>query len=197
MSYYNPKPSLKVSKNFYKTSLPGLFYFQAPKINDERGFFSEVVKLPELQQVIGRKFEPKQINLARSVENTVRGMHAEGWNKLVFISSGQAFCAIADIRPDSSTYQQTEYFQLGYDRNKNYGQGLFISQGLANSVAVIKGPLNYIYIVDRLYKNRDQTDERSISIFDKDLNIDWPIAKDKMILSERDQQAISLKDFQQ
>jgi dTDP-4-dehydrorhamnose 3,5-epimerase len=196
MSYYTPTSKLQVSENFYKTSLPGLFYFKAPKFNDERGFFSEIIKLPELEKVIGQSFAPQQINLARSEENVVRGMHAEGWNKLVFVNSGLAFCAIADVKPNSPTYKQSEYFQLGYDNEKEFGQGLFISQGLANSVAVLKGPLNYIYIIDKLYADRDQADERSISLFDPELNINWPIAKEKIILSDRDKQAVSLKDFE-
>jgi len=196
MAYYNPTDQLKISENFYKTSLPGLFYFQAKKYNDERGFFSEIVKLSELEQAIGKPFPVKQVNLARSVQNTVRGMHAEGWNKFIFLSSGTAFCAIADVQPDSPTYKQTEYFKLSFDQETQVGSGLFISQGLANSVAVLEGPVNYIYLIDRPYSERNQADERSISIFDPDLKIEWPIAKEDMILSERDRQAVSLKSLE-
>ncbi len=196
MPYYNPCDELQVSQNFFKTSLPGLFYFQAPKFNDRRGFFSEVVKLPELEKVIGRPFPVKQVNYAHSAVNTVRGMHAEGWNKLVFVTSGLAFCTIADIRAESDTYKQTECFKLGYDQKTDLGQGLFISQGLANSAAVLAGPLHYIYLVDRLYSERSQEDEQAISIFDPELNIDWPISQNKMILSKRDQQAVKLSDLE-
>lgn len=194
--YYKPDSSLQVSDNFYQTSIQGLWYFKALKHNDERGFFSEIVKIPELEQVIGRPFNVQQVNHARSQENVVRGMHAEGWNKLVTVTSGLIFSAIADIRPSSETYRQTEYFKLGYEHNLEYGNGLFISQGLANSAAVLKGPASYIYLVDKLYKDREAQDDRSISVFDPDLNINWPLKPNEMILSERDRQAIDLNNFE-
>ncbi len=194
MPYYNPTPNLQLSEHFFKTSLPGLWYFQAPKFNDERGFFSEVVILPELEKVIGQPFTIKQLNFARSHKNVVRGLHAEGWNKLVFVTKGLAFSAIADIRPQSPTYLQTEYFQLSYNQESHQGNGLLISQGLANSYAVLQGPLNYLYLVDRLYSEREKKDENGISIFDPQLKIKWPIKKEEMILSDRDLQAPSLSE---
>ncbi|MEA2056719.1 MAG: dTDP-4-dehydrorhamnose 3,5-epimerase family protein, partial [Patescibacteria group bacterium] len=175
----------------------GLFYFQTKKYNDKRGYFSEIVNLPELEQVIGHPFNIKQVNQARSQKNVVRGMHAEGWNKLVTVNSGLIFSVIADIRPDSVTYKQTEYFQLGFDQNEEHGCGLYISQGLANSICTLEGPVNYLYLVDRLYSERDEKDNLSISIFDPDLNIAWPIEKEIMILSKRDKTAVELKDLRQ
>lgn len=195
MAYYNPTPNLQVSEHFFTTSLSELWYFQAPKFVDERGFFSEVINLPELEEVTGKPFTIKQVNFARSEENVVRGLHAEGWNKLVFVNEGEAFSAIADIQPNSPTYKQTEYFKLGYDHDTQQGNGLFISKGLANSVAVLKGPINYLYLVNRLYQDREKADEQAISIFDPQLNIEWPIDKEKMILSDRDKQAINLSEL--
>jgi dTDP-4-dehydrorhamnose 3,5-epimerase len=194
VQYYTPKPDLQVSENFYKTSIQGLWYFQAAKHSDERGFFSEIVKLPELEQIIGQPFNIQQINHARSVENVVRGMHAEGWNKLVTVVSGLVFSAVADVRPQSATYKQVEYFKLGYDYEQAFGNGLFISQGLANSVVVLQGPVSYLYFVDKLYAERNAGDDQAISVFDPDLNITWPINKNEMKLSERDRNALKLRE---
>ncbi len=190
---YQPKDDLQISDHFFKTKIDGLFYFQAKKVNDERGFFSEVVNLPELESVIDHSFNIKQINHARSRTNVVRGMHAEGWNKLVTVTNGLVFSAIADIRPESETFKQIEYFMFGFDHQAEFGNGLFISQGLANSVCVIKGPASYIYLVDRLYSKRDKKDDLSISIFDPELDINWPVPKEKMVLSQRDKNAVSLE----
>jgi dTDP-4-dehydrorhamnose 3,5-epimerase len=194
VQYYTPTPDLQVSENFYKTSIQGLWYFQAAKHHDERGFFSEIVKLPELEQVIGHPFNMQQVNHARSVENVVRGMHAEGWNKLVTVVSGLVFSAVADVRPQSATYKQVEYFKLGYDYEQAFGNGLFISQGLANSVVVLQGPVSYLYFVDKLYAERNAGDDQAISVFDPDLNITWPINKNEMKLSERDRNALKLRE---
>ncbi len=192
---YRPLEELRVSDNFFKTKLEGLYYFKSPKHNDERGFFSQLLIVPELEQIINKPFLPKQINLARSQTNVTRGLHAEGWNKLVVVTSGLAFSAIADIRPNSPTYKQVETFQLGYDHLTEYGCGLYISQGLANSVCVLEGPLNYIYMVDKLYSERSESDNRAISLFDQELAIQWPIAKEQMIISQRDTQAVTLSEL--
>jgi len=194
-NYYQPQPEDQVSEHFYKTKINGLYYFQAEKFNDERGFFSQVVILPELDKIFGQPFNIKQVNHARSKKNVVRGMHAEGWNKLITVISGKICSVLADIRPDSPTFKQIEYFELGYDHQEKYGNGLFIPQGLANSICVLEGPVSYLYLVDKLYQNRDEKDNLSVNIFDPELNINWPIKKEEMILSARDKQAVSLEEM--
>ncbi len=197
INYYQPTEDKRVSEHFYKTNIDGLYYFQAKKHNDDRGYFAEIVNLPELESVIHHPFPIKQVNQARSQTNVVRGMHAEGWNKLVTVNSGLVFSAIADIRPGSETYQRTEYFKLGFDHKQHYGSGLFISQGLANSICALEGPVNYLYLVDKLYAKRNEKDNLSISIFDPRLNITWPIEAQDMILSQRDKNALNLKELKQ
>ncbi len=192
---YHPTEDKKINKYFYKTGIDGLFYFEAIKHNDQRGFFSELMHIEDLNDAIGFKFDIKQINLARNNNNTAKGMHAEGWNKLVTVVNGSVFSALVDIRPNSKTFKKVEYFILSFNKNTNTGNGLFITKGIANSLVVLDGPADYLYLVDKLYKDRDPEDNLSINMFDKELNIKWPIPKEQMILSERDKNAISLKEM--
>jgi dTDP-4-dehydrorhamnose 3,5-epimerase len=194
LNYYQPHPKQQISQHFYKTKLEGLFYFESQKNSDNRGFFSEIVNLPELEAAIGHEFQIKQVNHSKSEPNVVRGLHAEGWNKLVTVTSGEIFSAIVDVRPNSPTYKQKLYFKLGADYQPQKSNGLYISQGLANSICVLKGPASYIYLVDKLYENRDKTGDRAISIFDEQLAIAWPIEKKQMIISERDKKAVKLEE---
>ncbi|MBD3250141.1 MAG: hypothetical protein GF381_01040 [Candidatus Pacebacteria bacterium] len=191
---YQPKPDLQLSEHFFETPIPGLLYFSSTLFSDKRGFFSEVVKLPELEQVLDHKFEIKQVNHARSQDNVIRGIHAEGWNKLVTVICGKAFSALVDLRPESETYKKVVYFQLGADQEKNICNGLYIPQGLGNSVAVLEGPLSYVYLVDKLYQERDPAGDQAISLFDPQLAIEWPIKRNEMILSERDQSGVGLEE---
>jgi len=192
IQFYHPSENNQISENIYKTSIDGLFYINVPKHNDERGFFSEVVKLPELNSAIGYEFNIKQINLSRNKQNTAKGMHAEDWNKLVTLTSGKAFSALVDIRPNSPTFKQIEYFMLGFDQEKENGNALFINKGIANSLLALSNEANYLYFVDKLYSERNQKDNLSVSMFDSDLNIQWPIPKEEMIVSGRDTDAITL-----
>ncbi len=191
---FQPSEELRLSNHFFKTSLNGLYYFQSSKHNDDRGYFSEIVLMPELEKILDFSFSIKQLNTARSEQNVIRGFHAEGWNKLVTVVSGLALSIIVDVNPKSETYKKVQSFLLGFDHENDCGSGLFISQGLANSICVLEGPVNYLYLVDRLYQDRDSAGDLAISLFDEELDIQWPIEKEQMILSQRDLAAVSLAE---
>lgn len=190
---FKPSENLKVSERIYKTNICGLFYIHAPVHKDERGFFSEKAIIDEIEKQIGTSFVIKQLNHTRSNTNVTRGMHAEDWNKLITVTSGVIFSALTDVNPDSSTFLRVETFMLGVQDNALQGS-LFISKGIANSLCVVKGPVDYIYAVDKVYKERDKKGDLAISLYDADLNIKWPIKKEDMIISKRDLQSITLRE---
>src|ERR1700694_5652000 len=95
-----------------KTKLAGLLKIERPLRYDERGFFHEVVRPEDLEEFTGKKFELRQVNHSRSVKGVVRGLHAERWDKIVWVARGKAYCAIVDIRPESPTFGQFESFEL-------------------------------------------------------------------------------------
>lgn len=190
---YQPTEDKKIAEGIFKTSIDGLVYVTHKTFKDERGFFSEVARLPEVEAVTGTTFLVKQINHARSLPNVVRGVHAEGWNKYITITSGICFSAIADVRPNSPTFGNREYFVLGHGEGALDGS-LYIPSGAGNSMAVIEGPVDYLYFVDRLYQDRDKDGDVAISLFDPDLAIDWPVPRENMILSERDIHAITVRE---
>ncbi len=189
---YKPSEEKKIFKHIYKTSLNKVYYIERPLNEDKRGFFMEMANIPNLEEVTGREFIVKQVNHSRSKTNVVRGMHAEGWNKLVRVMSGKVFCALADVDSKSGSFGQMEYFKLGWGEGYLPGS-LYIEQGIANSICVVAGPADYVYLVDRLYSERDPQGDKAISVFDEDLSIEWPVDKEEMILSDRDKESISLR----
>lgn len=189
---YGLTPENKISERIYKTDIPGLFYLENTHHEDDRGFFKELAIIPELNTHLDREFVIKQINHARSKENVVRGMHAEDWNKLITITSGTAYCALVDIRPESKTFKHIEYVTLGED---GLSGSLFISKGIANSVCVTNSMVDYLYFVDLEYKNKDASKDREFSLFDPDLGIKWPMQREDMIISQRDLNAPTLRDL--
>jgi dTDP-4-dehydrorhamnose 3,5-epimerase len=193
MNQFKITPDLQIGEFIYKTDFEGLFYIHHKKFNDERGFYAEISRLPEIENAINGSFVVKQVNLALSNVNVSRGLHAEGWNKLVTVITGESHCVLADIRPDSATFGQTELFVLG-SSEKSLPGSLFIPAGMANSLCVTAGPVNYLYCVDQLYSERDKVNDIAVSLFDPDLNISWPIPRSQMIISERDRQAITLRE---
>jgi len=186
---YIPKPKTEIENGIFKTSIDGLYFIERSKHKDDRGFFSEVARMPELNTITGNDFVVQQINHARSDLNVARGIHAEGWNKYIFVTQGSCFCALADLRKESATYKAVETFKLGED--KLFG-ALYVPNGVGNSYLVTQGPMDYVYFVDRLYADRDTADDAAISLFDPTLNIQWPISQDQMIISERDKNSMTL-----
>lgn len=191
--YYEPKKEFEIKDGVFKTPIDGLFYLSPNFFPDNRGFFAELGHTYKIEEIIGIPFKIAQINHSRSEENVVRGLHAEGWNKLIVVTAGVAFSALVDVRPESPTFATVVNTLMGPDNGGLHG-AFFIKQGIANSVCSVKAPVDYLYFVDKLYKDRDPKGDQAISLFDPDLKIDWPIVKEKMIISERDRNSVTLRE---
>jgi len=194
MDTFQPTPENKVSETIHKTSIDGLFYIPHKYFPDDRGFYSELARTPEIDELTGQTFTAKQFNQSRSNQNVARGIHAENWNKLITITNGSCFCALVDLRKNSPTFGKSQTFQLGTNLNDLKGS-IYVTSGIGNSFCVVNGPVDYIYAVDAIWADRDKSGDQSINMFDPDINIQWPISKDEMIISQRDLECVNLKDL--
>jgi len=192
---YQPTPDKEVASGIYTTAINGLLYIEYKKFFDDRGFFADITGIKNLEKVIGKKMEIKQLNLASSKTNVVRGLHAEGWNKLVTTFTGRGFSALVDIRPNSPTFKKIEYFLFENNHESPKGTGLYIPMGVANSICALDGPVLYHYAVDAFYDERDPAGDKALSIFDPELNIQWPIDREQMIISQRDRDSVTLAEM--
>ena len=191
---FTPTAKNKISETVHKTAIEGLFFIPHKHFPDDRGFYSELARTPEIDALTGTTFVTQQLNQSRSNQNVIRGIHAENWNKLVTVTNGACFCALVDIRKDSPTYGKHETLLLGTTEDVLKGS-IFISSGIGNSFCVVNGPADYVYAVDEIWAQRDTSGDTAINLFDPDINIQWPIAKGDMIISERDLHSVNLKDL--
>lgn len=182
-----------LSDNVFQTALPGLLVLTSNQHPDERGFYAELVKIPNIQAYLEQPFAPIQINHSHSKQNVIRGFHAENWNKLVTVILGECFSVFVDVRPDSPTFGHKISFTLGTSGDARYGC-VFIPKGVANSTLALSPTVEYLYFVDQLYEDRDTSGDVSISLFDPDIDAQWPVEKKHLIMSERDKNAVSLKE---
>lgn len=190
---YIPSEEQKMDSGLYQTPLPGVFFIPYTKHTDDRGFYTELARLPEIERTTNKPFVIKQLNLSHSKKNVIRGFHAENWRKLITVLSGEAYCAFADLRPKSPKFGRVMTVTVGSEADNLQGS-FYLPAGIGNSFLVTKEPLDYLYGVDQLYSERDTSGDIAISLFDPDLNVDWPIAKENMIISSRDQQAVTLRE---
>jgi len=182
---------MKERANIKETSIQGLLLIERPTFSDERGFFHEVVRLNELLEASGVDFKPVQISHAMSLPKVIRGIHTEGWNKIIYPVTGKMFSAIVDVRPESPTFGKYESFIFDNTNLDSPHAALFLPKGMGNSICVIGNePVHYIYAVDEYW---DNSKARGIAWNDPDINIVWPVKNP--ILSERDRQNSRLRDL--
>jgi dTDP-4-dehydrorhamnose 3,5-epimerase len=167
-------------------SISGLWVFERPTHPDQRGFFREAFRMAELEDAVGYRVQFLQTNHSRSSRGVLRGLHAENWEKLIYVPHGEVFNAVADIRPDSPTFGAVDTFRF----SDSYRPAVFLPRGLAHGYCVLSDAADYVYQVTAYY---DGTDTGAVAWDDPDLGVNWPL--DTPVLSVRDQHNPTLREL--
>lgn len=169
-------------------SIAGCFLFEPTPHVDDRGFFSRTF---DAEVVRSTGIDPNafaQDSLSRSRKGVLRGMHLRsgaGEAKLVRCSYGEVFDVVVDLRPDSPTFRNREYFELS-DRTQIT---VYVPAGCAHGFQALTDPADVSYRIDRPH---DPAEDVAIAFDDPELAIAWPLPV--ALMSERDKQAPSLAD---
>jgi dTDP-4-dehydrorhamnose 3,5-epimerase len=178
---------METKQTIFQTSIPNLLRIQRPSFSDDRGFFRESVRMKELEKQLGFSFPVMQMNHARSMKGTLRGIHAAPWNKLIYVTRGQVQSVIVDLRKNVPTFGTYESFIIG-DENRS---SIFIPAGCGNSYLVLSEDADYTYMTDQEWTPGK---EFGIAWNDPDLKIKWE-RNEGLLLSEKDQRNPSLKQL--
>ena len=170
-----------------KTSLAGVYKIMRPTFADERGFFHEIFRKHELENVIGHEFNIVQANHSRSIRGALRGIHRATWNKLVTATSGKVQQVVVDLRENSPTFGHYESFVLG-EEGPEYS--VFIPAGCGNAFLTLSEEANYAYMVDDYW---EPGKEIGVLATDQDLKIVWFF--DKLNLSDKDQKNQTVREL--
>lgn len=173
------------------TPIEGLLIVEPDVFGDQRGFFSETYNEERyMKNGITSRFV--QDNVSCSKYGVVRGLHFQrppfSQAKLVQCLLGKVLDVAVDLRSDSKTFGQWFGVELSEENHRQF----FIPKGFAHGFSVLSETALFNYKCDNLY---DPQSEGGLLLFDKDINIDWRIPADKMILSEKDKHHPFLKDF--
>jgi dTDP-4-dehydrorhamnose 3,5-epimerase len=173
-------------------ALDGLVELRPARHFDKRGFFSEVWRDEWLAEIEpGLKFV--QDNHAFSiVRGTLRGLHFQlepaAQHKLVRVGRGSIYDVAVDIRSASPTFGQW----AGAVLSASEWNQLFIPKGFAHGYLVLEEDTEVMYKVSAPYAPEH---ERSIRFDDPAIGIEWPVAGDAVIVSERDRSAPLLSEI--
>lgn len=111
-----------------------------------------------------------QINVTESNLGAVRGLHAEGTEKLIGIVWGEGFGAWVDARPASPTFGEIVTSHLGT------GAQVFVPAGVLNGWQSLSNPAQYLYCF-----SHEWTPAMSgvyVTPLDATLAIAWPLRID-------------------
>ncbi|AIJ20606.1 dTDP-4-dehydrorhamnose 3,5-epimerase family protein [Amycolatopsis methanolica] len=168
--------------------IAGAWLFEPTPHVDARGFFSRTF---DREVVASVGIDPDcfaQDSLSRSVKGVIRGMHLRsgaGESKLVRCSYGEVFDVVVDLRPDSPTFRNTEYFRLSGDTQVT----VYVPAGCAHGFQALTEPADVSYRIDRPH---DPSEDVTIAFDDPDLAIPWPLPV--TLTSDRDRSAPSLAE---
>ena len=177
--------------NIIKTEIEGLTIIEPRIFKDARGYFFESFSQREFEEKVCRTTFV-QDNESYSRYGVVRGLHFQqepfSQAKLVRIVKGAVLDVAVDIRKDSPTYGKHATIELTEENHRM----LFIPRGFAHGFAVLSDEVVFQYKCDNYYAPQS---ERGIAWNDPDLNIDWRIPADQIILSDKDTKYPWFKDL--
>ena len=176
--------------NIIRTEIPDVVIIEPRVFGDSRGYFFESFSEREFREKVADiKFV--QDNESRSCHGVVRGLHFQkpphAQAKLVRVVKGRVLDVAVDIRKGSPTYGRHVEVELSEDNHRM----VYIPKGFAHGFAVLSEDAVFQYRCDDYYAPET---EGAISWDDPDLDIDWRLPFEQVILSAKDTSHPSFKD---
>jgi len=176
---------------FIETSIAGLLIIEPKLWRDDRGYFYESYN-KKLFKDAGIDADFVQDNQSFSQKGTLRGLHGQAdpfaQGKLVRVIQGSVIDIAVDIRKNSPTFGQHVSIELSGDNFKMF----WIPPGFLHGFATLEDNTIFSYKVTNLY---DKASEIGIRWDDPDLNINWSLKSEEIILSDKDKVLPLFKDF--
>lgn len=177
---------------FRRLAIPEVIEITPPRFGDHRGYFSEVFKRSAFEAE-GIHIDWIQDNQSMSAQiGTVRGLHFQvppvAQDKLIRVLQGSVFDVAVDIRKGSPTYGQW----VGVELTAEKGNQLLVPIGFAHCFMTTSPDTVVMYKVSAPYSKEH---EGAIRWNDPDLVIEWPAIAGQPVLSDKDEVAPFLKDF--
>ncbi len=174
-----------------KTSLKDCYIIEPTIFEDERGYFYEKFNEQKFEQFSGMNGHFVQDNISKSSYGVLRGIHLQKGEhaqaKLVSCLEGKVWDVAVDLRKDSPTFGKW----FGVELTPENKLQLYVPRGFGHGFSVLSETAIFSYKCDNFY-NKDS--EGSVIWNDRDLNIDWKLSEDHVILSEKDSQLMSFRE---
>ena len=175
-----------------ETNLKGCYILEPTVFGDSRGYFFESYNKQTFDSLIKENVNFVQDNESFSSRGVLRGLHSQKGEfaqaKLVRVTQGEVLDVAVDFRKDSPTYMQHFSVKLSSENKKQ----LFVPRGFLHGFVVLSETVVFNYKCDNWY-NKEA--EIGIIYNDSDLSIDWLLNEDELLISEKDKNLPTLKQF--
>ncbi|RTL49062.1 MAG: dTDP-4-dehydrorhamnose 3,5-epimerase [Sphingobacteriales bacterium] len=165
------------------TPLRDCYLIEDTVFKDERGYFFESFNQQTFFKQTGLNICFVQDNQSASLKGVLRGLHfqkgPQAQAKLVRVLEGAVLDVAVDLRKDSPSFGQ--YFAVELSA-ANHLQ-LFVPRGFAHGFVVLSERAVFFYKCDNYY---NKAAEGGIRYNDAQLQINWQIPADALIISEKD-----------
>jgi dTDP-4-dehydrorhamnose 3,5-epimerase len=174
------------------TPLNDCFVIHDTVLGDSRGYFFESFNAKKFEQLTNLETVFVQDNQSASTYGVLRGLHMQRGEaaqaKLVRVLEGSVLDVAVDLRKYSPTFGKSFSIELTAENHKQ----LYIPRGFAHGFVVTSNKAVFFYKCDNFY---DKTSELGIMYDDPDLNIDWQLPQEDLILSDKDKKNFYLADI--
>lgn len=173
-----------------KTDIEGVVIIEPRLFRDDRGYFFESFAERDFcERVCTTRFV--QDNESKSSYGVLRGLHFQkpphAQSKLVRVIKGRVLDVAVDIRRGSPTFGRHVAVELTEENHRQF----FIPRGFAHGFSVLSEEAVFQYKCDNYYAPQS---EGALAWNDPELDIDWRIPADKIVLSEKDKRHPRLND---
>ncbi len=166
-----------------ETPLKDCYIIYDTIFKDDRGYFFESFNQQKFQALTSLNISFVQDNQSKSTKGVLRGMHYQlgvhSQAKLVRVLEGSVLDIVVDLRKDSPTFKQYFSIKLSAENGKQF----FVPNGFAHGFVVLSDTATFFYKCDNYYNKES---ESGFIYNDEEINIDWQLNSNEIILSEKD-----------
>lgn len=176
---------MKIESNSF---IPDVKIIERPVYTDNRGFFTESLN-PLVEQALGVTFV--QDNHSMSYKYVIRGIHYQ-WDqpmgKLCRVVKGSGLDIAVDLRSNSPTFGK---YVMVYLSGENLKQ-VWVPPGFGHAFISLEDETHFCYNCTAVHNAES---EGAIFPFDPTIMVDLPFPRSKIIISDKDKNAISFEEY--
>ena len=166
------------------------FIVTGKRFTDERGFFEELYNENKFSVPITKSW--RQVSLAESKVDVLRGMHCSNYAKFVTCVRGEVFDVIVDLRPGSPTFMKWQSVCLNADSADPVC--LYVPKRCGHGYYCKKADSLLLYMQDGCFNG---SEDINLNPFDPTINISWPTPFSSYIVSAKDKASQNFNEIRE